>query len=367
MKVTCSKEDILNALNSTERIAGTNPTLPILSCVLLSVSDKFKIYSTNLDIAVEATVPSSIAKKGSVAVSASLLYTTIQNTNTRGAISIEVKENNLLINTKESKTTLKTFSIEDFPTPKNNSVEKTLELSKTQLINGVNSVVYSASNTTIKPELASVYIYQDQNDIVFVSTDSFRLAEKKISNKTDKSIINPTIIPYKNAIELVRIISNSKEDTISIALGESEAVFSTENVVITSRLIDGIFPDYKQIIPKEITTEVIALKQDVLNALKKLNIFSDRFNQTSFHIYPEKKAFTMSARSDEVGETFDDIDASVTGEELDINFNNRYVADSFPSITSDSVSMSFSGLGKPLIIKGVSDDSFLYLVMPMNR
>ncbi|MAF59699.1 DNA polymerase III subunit beta [bacterium] len=367
MKVSCLKEDLLIALNYTERIAGTNPTLPILNCVLLKINKSFKIYSTNLDLAVEVSVPGDISGEGSAAVPATLLYTTVQNTNTNNPITLEIKENNLLLSTKEGKTTIKTLPVDDFPIPTKQNSKKTLNLDKNQLINGVNSVVYSASNTTIKPELASVYIYQNQNNLIFVSTDSFRLAEKKIPNKTEGSVIDPTIIPYKNATEVVRIISNSKEDNISVLLNEAQAIFSIENVIITSRLINGTFPDYKQIIPKTSTTEVVSLKQDLLTALKKVNIFSDRFNQASFHIYPKKKTFTVSARSDEVGETFDDIDASITGEDLDINFNNRYVSDVFSSINSDSMSLSFSGLGKPLIIKGVSDESFLYLVMPMNR
>jgi len=115
------------------------------------------------------------------------------------------------------------------------------------------------------------------------------------------------------------------------------------------------------------TLQIPGMKQDFLNILKKTTIFSDTFNQIRFSIKPAKKQFTVSSQNADVGETVDSLPGALKGEALDINFNHRYIADCFQSINADSIALQFSGLGKPMIIKGVGDNSFLYLVMPMNK
>jgi DNA polymerase-3 subunit beta len=134
-----------------------------------------------------------------------------------------------------------------------------------------------------------------------------------------------------------------------------------------SRVVDATFPDYKQIIPKSFVTEVIVLKQDFVDSLKTSHIFSDKFNQVNVKALPSKKSFTISTKNSDIGEYTNAIDATVTGQDVDINFNYRYVSDCFSSIDADSMALSISGSNKPLVMRGVSDKSFTYLVMPMNR
>ena len=123
-----------------------------------------------------------------------------------------------------------------------------------------------------------------------------------------------------------------------------------------SRLIDGSFPDYKQIISKEVTTEAVVLRQDFINVLKKTTIFSDSFNQIRFKIEPEKKMFVISSHNNDVGETIDNLNAALTGDSLEISFNHKYIIDCFQSLNADSVSLSFGGLSRPMVIRGVADN-----------
>ena len=144
--------------------------------------------------------------------------------------------------------------------------------------------------------------------------------------------------------------------------------FEAHGVYVVSRIIDGVFPDYKQIVPKEFTTEVVALKQDFMNALKISNIFSDKFNQVRLIIDPKGKKFEVQTKNSDVGENSTIIDAAITGEKMEINFNYKYIADCFQSIDADSLSLQLSGTNKPMVIRPVSgDQTFTYLVMPMNR
>lgn len=132
-------------------------------------------------------------------------------------------------------------------------------------------------------------------------------------------------------------------------------------------MIDGNFPDYKQIIPKETKTEVTVLKQDLVSSLKIANIFADKFSQVIFNINPSEKTLRITTKNMDVGENINSIDAVIKGEGLNISFNYKYIMDCFQSIDSDSISLSFSDMNRPMIIRGVSDKSFLYLVMPMNK
>ena len=201
--------------------------------------------------------------------------------------------------------------------------------------------------------------------MVFAATDSFRLAEKKIGVKKHKEF-NQILIPFKNAVEIIRILEDIKDD-VEINLNQNQISFSYNDIYITSRVLDGVFPDYKQIIPKDVKTEVIVLKQDFINTLRVSTVFSDKFSQVTFNISPKEKVFKITTKNADIGENINNIDAVIKGEELSVSFNYKYIIDCFQSIDSDSISLTFSDANRPMIIRGVSDKSFLYLVMPMNK
>ncbi len=135
---------------------------------------------------------------------------------------------------------------------------------------------------------------------------------------------------------------------------------------ITSRLVDGVFPNYTQIIPKQITTEAVLLRQDFIDRLKVTTVFSGKLQQVRLKIDPQEKILEIESRNDEVGETSQQIDATLTGEPVQFLLNQRYLMDVLSYLAVDSVTLSASGPGKALIIKGVGDTTFTYLIMPMK-
>ncbi len=367
MKIEVSHERLLKAVSLAEKVSGKNLTLPVLNCILLFVEKQMLVIkSTNLDLGVEIKIPAKIFSEGEVAVSGSVLQHTLSLIYEGKTVSLSVKDGNLLVSTTNSKTLIKAQPHEDFPTIPHPQNAQIFKIDSRVFIDGIKSVWYSASLLSIKPELSSVYIYQHDKKIYFVSTDSFRLAEKYILIKNSIPEFEPILIPFKNVPEIIRILENSN-DEVEVSMTQNQISFSYDSVYLTSRLIDGTFPDYKQIIPKDIKTEVIMLKQDIINVLKKTTIFSNTFNQLCFNTQVAQKVFTISSKNIDIGETVDVVHAAISGESLEINFNHKYLMDCFQAIYSDSVSFSFGGLSKPLIIRGVSDPSFLYLVMPMNK
>ena len=261
------------------------------------------------------------------------------------------------------------MSHEDFPSiPRLNSVGedlKTIKINSNELLVGFKSVWYSASNSSIKPELGSIFIYNGDNNLVFVSTDSFRLAEKKINTKL-KIDFPQTLIPQKNVSEIIKLFEDYQGE-IDIIFEKNQAAFMIDGLYVVSRLIDGSFPDYKQIIPKSFEATATVLKNDLVSSIKTSNIFSDALNQVRLRVDVKSKTLNIESKNNDVGEYKESIKSAVTGEDIELNFNSRYVIDCIQSISGDSLVLSFGGIGKPLVVSGVSDKSFLYIVMPMNR
>jgi DNA polymerase III subunit beta len=365
MKFECLLENLIEKVSLSEKIVGKKESLPVLSCIVLEVDKNIILKSTNLETALEIKLPGLIKEKGIIAIPAYIFSQTL--TSTKGEkVTIEESEGNLIIISKSGETIIKALPHNEFPKfPKTNS-KNIFKIKKDVFVNGIQNISYASSNSMIRPELASIFITYKDGQLVFVATDSFRLAEKKF-NTPLKNKIPDTLIPTKNAIELVNIITASNNDEIDITFEDNQINISTDGINIISRIIDGNFPNYIEVIPKEFISEATLLKEDIGTILKKTRVFSGSSQQVGFHIYPKKKIFTITARSSDIGEMSDEIEAAVSGEDIDINFNFQYINDCVQAVKTDSISMHFAGESKPLIIKSISDPNFMYLVMPLNK
>lgn len=367
MNFECLKEKLEEAIGAAGRASSKNTSLPVLEGVYLSAEkNKVVVRGTNLEVGVEIVIPARVLEQGIVVVHGDVLSRFLNTLPIDRKINIEKKKNLLSIDAGSVNTLINTLSAEDFPALPRLEKQTPVVLESSSFSEGLKSVWYSASPSSMKPELSSVYILNNGGTFVFAATDSFRLAEKKVFGiKTDS--FKEVLIPYKNISEILRFFEESSHNRVEMRVAESQISFSTKDRYLTTRIIDGNFPDYKQIIPKEFTTEVVVLKRDLLDALKTTNIFANKFNQIYFSINPSKKEFSIKTQNNEVGESLYDLKAALQGEEIEISFNFRYVTDCFQSIPQDSVTLKLSGAGKPMIISGVGDESFTYLVMPMNR
>lgn len=366
MKIECIKDKLMEGIAKADRLTGKNLSLPILSCIYLkAVKNTLIIRATNLDCGIEVKIPAKVEAEGETALQGAVLNSLLSGLPKEKNIILQSKDGNVLVSTSTNTTLIKTFSPDDFPTIPKIEATRTIEISPKMLVKGFKSVFYSASQSTVKPELSSVYVYKDGGELVFVSTDSFRLAEKRIKIKEDLDFPS-VIIPAKNVADIIRTLETATDD-IRVLFDKNQIAFEGKEIYLMSRVIDATFPDYKQIIPKVFVTEVVVLKQDFTDSLKTSHVFSDKFNQVNVKALPSKKTFTISTKNSDIGEYTNSIDSSVTGQDVEINFNHKYLSDAFQSIDADSLSISISGANKPLVMKGVSDRSFTYLVMPMNR
>ena len=366
MKIHTTKEKILNAVLIAERIVGKKESLPILSCVLIDVGREVVVRATNLEASIEIAIPSEVSEKGIVAVPAAILSQTLRST-IGDKVSIRSEEGNLLIESRGAKTLIKAIPHEEFPSIGEEKKQGGVKVERDQLLQGMQAVLYAASPSMIRPELGSVYVSLTSRGLVYVATDSFRLAEKKVVGSFLGKDDVELLIPLKHTIELTHILEHTPEESVTLFSDEAHMSVAAAGMRYTSRIIDGTFPNYKEILPKTFTTEVTLLKNDFLEMLRKARVFSGNDQHVGLHAYPKKKIFSATARSADIGEMSESIDAALSGEDLDINFHIGYLADSLQSIVADSITLSFAGVGKPLVIRGVGDQSFTYLVMPLNR
>ncbi len=366
MKIECIKEQLEEALNKADKIAGKNTTLPILSGLYLDANqNSLTIKSTNLDIGLSISIPVKVTEPGIVVVPAHVTSSLISSLSKDRNINFTTKDQILEIKTTSTKTNIKTLPAEEFPVIPEVSEDNAFSMPARDFIFGIRSVIYAAAVGSIKPELSSIAVIHEGEFLVFAATDSFRLAEKKIRIKKMPHF-KQILIPQKNALEIIKIFDRGEED-LSISITEHQIALRSQGIYLTSRIIEGTFPDYRQIIPKGSTSSVTLLKQDLINSLKTSLIFSDSFNQLTLRLKSAEKTFEIESKNSTIGEIVHKVEGVIEGEALSINVNHRYFTDCFQSVTTDSLLLSFSGVAKPIIVQGVGDASFLYLVMPMNQ
>jgi len=364
MRVTLDRDNLIKKLEMVSKVSVKHVTLPVLQCVLLKTKDgQLVISATNLEIGIEAKLDAKIEEEGEIAVPATVLTQTI-NLSKEKEITLKKDESGLVVEEKGSETLIKSISSDEFPNiPRVTNDGQ--EISNQHFSQGIKSTAFAASQSLIKPELGSVYIFQKkEHSLTFVATDSFRLMEKTVPQKGvvfDSSIL----IPQKNAQEIAKILDSLESDPICRFNENQFSLDFSEGVYITSRLVTGSFPDYEQIMPKEFSTSVTLLKEDLARVFRKTSIFLNKFFQVG--IYVTDKSLTVTAIGGESGTTTESIKAATDGEDISLNFNQRYLSECLSHFADDSVLMQFSGIGRPLVMKGLNDTSIRYLVMPMNK
>lgn len=365
MEINISRPQLTQALELVTRISTKHVTLPVLQCALLEVTgSKLKIKATNLELSIEVSLDCHTTEEGIIAVPANTLMQSLQYNN-ENDISLREEEGVLIIETKKTNTSIKSIPHDEFPTI-NRLKGEAIKINRNLFSLGIKTTAFAASVSSIKPELGSVFIQQKkEHSLTLVSTDSFRLMEKTVPQK-GVILDQGFLVPQKNAMEISRLCDLLQSDP-GLVVTENQCAldFAEEGVYVTSRLVSGSFPDYEQIIPKEYVSHVTVLKNDLLKAFKKTSIFLNKYQQVTISVIDG--SLTMSSQNNEVGHVTDSVPAVVDGEELTLNFNQQYVVDCLSHITDESVVLHFAGIGRPLVITGVSDKTLRYLVMPMNR
>lgn len=367
MKIECVLEKLHKAVQRGERIASKHVTLPVLSGVLLRAEDGVLTLNTfNLELSVEVSIPAKVTTAGVVVVPADILsrYLGLARGNN---VTLSVEGGVLKVESGTDKAELKLLPADDFPVLPRLSGQVSEVTTTAQVVSeGIKNVVYATAVSSMKPELSSVLLYEgDNHHLVCAATDGFRLAEKQVT--ADVSGFTRTLLPHKNALEVVRILGES-DTQLTIRFDEHLLVFETEDEVrVTTKIVPGEYPDYRKLITETGSTKALLLKRDLLDVIKRATVFANTYNRLTLTFVPGDNICRVEIRNDEIGAITSELEGKVEGEELTLSYNYRHLADCLTSINSESVECVLNGQGKPLLLKGQGDTSFRYILMPLTR
>lgn len=366
MIISLEKKKFIDAVSIVSRFAQHNSTtLQALSSILIIAGDDgIKFRATNLETGVDLKVEGEKKSDGVVAIPATILKNITTSITGEGNITLENSGDVVLVRTGSAKSSIKTIPYDDFPTiPFPENPKNRLVLAGTLLRSLISSIASCASTSTVRPELASIYLYVEGGMLTAVATDSFRLVEKKIP-LANKAIQSRVLIPAKNALDIAQALP---DEEVIVSFDEHQCAFIWSGGTLVTRLTNAVYPDYHQIIPKESIVEATVHRRDLETALKRAAVFSDSFQKVRLSFDPKAKNLEIFARNTDVGESTERLTAKITGNPLELSFNHRYLLGMLPLTSAEHLTLSASGIGRPLIVKGVGDASFLYLVSPMNQ
>ncbi len=372
MKIEILKENLKSGLNIVEKIIGKNLSLPILDNVLINTEDNFlSLSSTDLETAIKMWILTRIIKKGKVIVPVKLLSSFISSLPDEKII-IEAKNQNIEVECKNFKTQIQGHNPEEFPIIPEFKDTEFLEVDNKKFCQGLSQIVDISSSSQTRPEISGIYFNFSKNLMKIVATDSFRLAEKSISLQKPVKKDYSFILPQKPAKEIINILEE-KEGLLKIYFSPNQILFefpmkeiSHPLVQITSRLIEGEYPNYQEIIPKKFKTQVVLKREEFLNQIKTASLFSGKINEIKININTTNKEVEIFAKDPNIGENKSTIPAKIEGDPIEISFNYKFLTDGLLKIKSSEIIFDLSAQEGPCILKPVGDTNYIYVVMPIK-
>ncbi len=376
MKLLVLKENLNKGLGFTERVVSKSLSLPILNNILLSAKGNFlNLSATDLEIGIRYWVLAKIDKEGKIVIPAKVLASFIGSL-PESKISFESINNILHIKGESFKTKIKGFNPDEFPIIPKIEEKEFLELNSAPFCQGLAQVHKYASLNQTRPEISGIYLAFQKNQVQLASTDSFRLAEKTLLLEAGSEKSNfqgqSLILPQKIVQELINI-GSEKKGKLKIYLTPNQIMFefrtkesSQPQLQLISRLIEGDYPNYQEIIPKKYETQIVLPREKFLNHLKTASLFSGRINEVKVKIDPSQEEMEIFSQSSEIGENQSLVQGKTKGKMTEVSFNWRFLIDGLINIQSPEVSFELNGEEGPAALKPVGDPSYIYIIMPIK-
>lgn len=368
MKLIILKDNLKTGLVGVERAVLESGNLPILKNILIKTAgNKIKISATNLELGINKFISGKIIEEGGLTVPFNTFYNIVTNTDTE-RINLETDKNNLIIKTDNYQARIQGISEDEFPIiPKTQSTETSIEINTLVLKNSLLQIISAAQFSEIRPEISGVLFDFQVTVIKLVATDSFRLAEKTLYNpqfKTNFTKGFKIIIPLKTIQEIIRIFT--EDQAVNIHIDPNQIFITSDGQELISRLIDGQYPDYEQIIPKGIETELTINREKFAGAIKLVSSLSGKVNDIKLRI-KDTKAVEIYSANQYLGENSYLIPAKIKGPEFkEVTFNWRYLLDGLKVVETENLLFGINGDTKPAVIKPTEEPSYFYLLMPIK-
>lgn len=374
MKFTCTKENLAYSLQLVSAIAQKHTHLAILSNIFIQANDqKVELVATDLEIALKVQLRAKVDEPGSFTVPAKTLVDYV-NLLPETQIDISLVDNELSIEAGRSRTKIKGSGAEEFPViPDIEEVHSYLIDAKT-LKESLSNVLVAIAKNDIRPELSGVYMgffTERYEGLVLAATDSYRLTEKKVKVKQGTEMIK-CIVPSKTAVEMSRLISLVKQEDgekdVRLWVSPNQIAMRFDHFEMTSRLIEGRYPDYAQIIPTKFTTIATFKSDDMVKKIKAASLFTaNGVNAVNVEVKAPEHVISISSTSSQTGEHTSELESEVEGSPNAIVLNHRYVLDGLQQIGSENAVFQLNSADAPCMLTPMGDDSYLYIVMPIRQ
>lgn len=369
MKIIILKSNLKESLAAVEKAISESGNLPILKNVLFKTfNNKIKICATNLDLAITKITSAKIIEEGGVTVPFNTLYSLVNNSGSE-RISIETDKNNLVFKTDNYSAKIQGVDSEDFPIiPKISNEDNNIQIDGGIFKEAVQKVLTAAHISEIRPEISGVLMDFQMTMIKLVATDAFRLAHKTINNNqftTNFGYGFKAIIPLRTISEVIKIFPENK--LLKIFIDQNQILFKNEDTELISRLIEGEYPDYEQIIPKSADTEITVNKEQFINAVKLASNFSGQTNDIKIKINSGTKVMEVFSANQYLGENNYLIPMKLKGNEFEeISFNWHYFLDGLRVVDHENIVFCVNKNNKPSVVKHPDDSSYFYILMPIK-
>lgn len=382
MKFSCTQENFYQGLQVVGHATSKNNSLPILNNVLLKIENKeLRLLSTNLEIAVSATVRAKIEEEGDITAPAKLLLEYL-SVCPPGRVDVELKGADIKVQTQNDTTIVKGVLSQDFPLipPINKTISYGLGVQDFK--QALQKVMFAVSKNEARPELCGVFMdfnSTKEGVLTLAATDSYRLAEKKVSllgNFGDKQYIKEAqkvIVPGKTIQEVLRVIGLFHEDEgqipLEITIQDNQIVFSYGTIEIYSRLIEGKYPDYAQIIPHQFKTTAQVQVSEWIKRIKAASLFSNTGAQgVVFEFFGgNEQKVVISSVSGQIGEHTSSVLSKIMGENNKITLNYRYLLDGLMNLFLEEAELQIVSSESPCVLRPKSSEDYLYIIMPIRQ
>jgi DNA polymerase-3 subunit beta len=362
LKLTCSREELADKLALVSRAVSTRSAVQVLQGVLLRAeSGELHLAATDMELSLRASLEAEIAEEGATVVSGRLLGD-ISRLLPEGNVSIVTKpdEGSVGIECGSASYRLQTYSVEDFPRLPDVETVQTFSVEAPALLDTVSRVSPAASRDESRPVLTGVLVQFEGAKLVMAATDSYRLAVKE----TELSEAPPpleAIVPARALTELARIAGGA--ETVELGVLENQIVFSVDGVWLTTRRIDGQFPNYRQLLPETFEHEVRASRSELLDVVRRVSVVAERSNPLRLRF--AEGELTVSMQTPDVGEARESLPLDFSGEPLEIGFNPGFLREGIESVDSDEVVLRLISSLRPAVLQGEAED-YTYLIMPIR-
>lgn len=368
MKFTCLQENLSKGLSVVNKAISARVSLPILSNILITTDGgRVKLSSFNMETGITTYVGASVENEGSITVPAKLFTEFVSNLGT-DTITAELKDLTLHLASSKSKAKFNGMDASGYPElPQLSDSQQVISIEPKVFCDAIKSVGFSSSTDDSRPVLQGILLSLEEGMLTLVTADGYRLSEKKIKIEGKPEDFS-VVVPAKTLIEVSRLFSSATSPIkFAIDKNDSLALFESEDILISTRIIEGAFPDYKKLISEESSFSAEFNPVDFLEAVKLTNVFAkEKTNNAMTLIFDPEGRIEFSSTTSETGQNVSEIEATVTGDKLAVSFNAKFLLDYLNNISAKKMFFGTNGNSLPCIFRTDDSTDYLHIIMPLR-